>query len=166
MGLETAHPNALEQLHKRMTLDEFAHAAEALKDRGVALRVFLLISPPFVPAEEQDEWLLRSICVAFASGAGAVSLIPTRTGNGAMEALGAQGLFVAPTIDDIERGFASALARHGDDGRIFVDLWDLERFSRCSRCLESRRARLHTMNIEQRIAPRVSCLHCEGGAAA
>ena len=27
----------------------------ALADRGVALRVFLLISPPFVPADEQDD---------------------------------------------------------------------------------------------------------------
>ena len=49
MGLETAHPAALDRLNKRFTLERFAQAARALDDRGVALRVFLLISPPFVP---------------------------------------------------------------------------------------------------------------------
>ena len=64
MGLETAHPDALERLHKRMTVDGFLRAADRLESLGVALRVFLLVSPPFVPDAEQDEWLLRSIDVA------------------------------------------------------------------------------------------------------
>ena len=38
--------------------------AEALRSRGVALRTFLLVSPPFVRADEQDAWLLHSIDVA------------------------------------------------------------------------------------------------------
>ena len=87
MGLETAHPEALERLHKHMTVEEFAAAANRLKDRGVSLRVFLLISPPFVPFVDQDDSLLASIDVAFSCGASVVSLIPTRTGNGALEAL-------------------------------------------------------------------------------
>ena len=33
----------------------FADAAEELRGRGGALRVFLLISAPFVPFDEQDE---------------------------------------------------------------------------------------------------------------
>ena len=92
MGLETAHPDALERLHKRMTVDGFRLAADELRALGVALRVFLLVSPPFVPHAEQDDWLLRSIDVALAAGASAISLIPTRTGNGALEALADQGL--------------------------------------------------------------------------
>ena len=61
MGLETVHPAALEALNKRMTTDDFARAADDLRRRDVSLsRVFVLIAPPFVPAEEQDEWLLRS----------------------------------------------------------------------------------------------------------
>ena len=53
MGLETAHPDALERLNKRMTLDQFRRAAGAARRRDVALRVFVLVAPPFVPASEQ-----------------------------------------------------------------------------------------------------------------
>jgi hypothetical protein len=111
MGLETAHPDALDALNKRMTLDDFSRAAEALRRQDISLRVFLLISPPFVPFEEQDEWLLRSVAFAEGCGASVISLIPTRAGNGAMERLTAQGLFRAPTHDDVERSLRLALAR-------------------------------------------------------
>src|SRR5205085_1817482 len=87
MGLETAHPEALDRLNKRFTLDDFRRAANALGERRVDLRVFLLISPPFVPAADQDAWLLRSLDAAFSCGAIVVSLVPTRQGNGTMEAL-------------------------------------------------------------------------------
>ena len=161
MGLETAHPLALERLHKRMTVDDFTRAAEALGRRGVALRVFLLISPPFVPAGEQNDWLLQSIDVAFGCGAAVVSLVPTRPGNGALERLAAFGAFRHPRLEDIERSFESALARHAGRGRVFLDLWDLERFARCPHCLAARRARLRAMNIEQRRAPSISCQQCD-----
>ena len=49
MGLETVHPDALDKLNKRMTVDDFVRAAGLLRRRDVALRVFLLISPPGVP---------------------------------------------------------------------------------------------------------------------
>jgi radical SAM enzyme (TIGR01210 family) len=162
MGLETAHPEALEHLHKRMTVDDFAHAAEALKRRDVSLRVFLLISPPFVPADEQDAWLLRSVETAFACGATVVSLVPTRPGNGALDALATAGAFRAPRLEDIERSLESALTRAAGRGRVFVDLWDLERFARCPHCIASRRARLHAMNLGQRHLPAPSCPHCDG----
>jgi radical SAM enzyme (TIGR01210 family) len=167
MGLETAHPEALEKLHKHLTVEQFAAAANRLKERGVSLRVFLLISPPFVPRIDQDESLLASIDVAFSCGASVVSLIPTRPGNGALEALEDDMLFRPPTLEDIERSFAAALnrrraghgPRHGDE-RLFVDLWDLERFAICPHCLDARRARLHAMNLEQLIIPEISCSHC------
>jgi archaeosine synthase beta-subunit len=148
MGLETAHPVALERLHKRVTLEGFARAAEELRRRDVALRVFMLISPPFIPADEQDMWLLRSIDFAFECGASAVSLIPTRPGNGAMEALRDEGLFRVPTLEDIERSFAAA--RRGRE-RVFVDLWDLERFAdgdAGGSDFVARRERLRLMNLE------------------
>lgn len=164
MGLETAHPEALERLNKRMTVEEFALAAEQLRRRGASLRVFLLIWPPFVPPAEQDGWLLRSIDVAFSCGASVVSLIPTRPGNGALEALAAEGAFQEPRLEDIERGIEDAIAVHSHRGRIFVDLWDLQRFSGCPRCFETRRARLHTINLEQRLLVRPSCAACGVGA--
>src|SRR4051794_23540989 len=61
MGLETVHPAALEGLNKRMTTDDFAQAAAWLRERGISLRVFLLIYPPFIAIEEQDRWLLESV---------------------------------------------------------------------------------------------------------
>src|SRR5262249_45339078 len=98
MGLETASPNALERLNKRVTIEQFSAAAEALRNRGIALRVFLMISPPFIAATEQDRWLLESIDCAVSCGTAVISLIPTRAGNGAMEALAADGLYEAPTL--------------------------------------------------------------------
>lgn len=165
MGLETVHPEALDRLNKRMTVDQFASAAEQLRSRGAALRVFLLISPPFVPPAEQDHWLLRSIDVAFACGASAVSVIPTRSGNGALDALAAAGAFRAPRLEDIERSIESALTPRPDRGRIFVDLWDLQRFAQCRHCFEARRARLHAINLEQRVRSRPSCTRCGFGVS-
>ncbi len=102
MGLETAHPDALERLNKRMTLDQFRRAAGQLARRDVALRAFVLVAPPFVAASEQTHWLRRSVDFAFECGASAVSLIPMRDGNGAVEALAAEGLYHAPTLDEFE----------------------------------------------------------------
>lgn len=161
MGLETAHPDALDRLNKRFSVARFADAATALRERGVALRVFLLIAPPFIAPGEQDRWLLESLDVAFACGASVVSLVPTRSGNGAMEAMTHAGLFRQPSLDDIERSFALALAHASHRGRIFVDLWDVERFSRCARCLASRRDRLHAMNLGQAVRPHARCAACD-----
>jgi hypothetical protein len=116
------------------------------------LRVFLLISPPFVPDGEQDEWLRRSLDAASSCGAAVVSLVPTRPGNGAVEALAEAGWFRAPSLDDIERSFALALTHAGGRTRILLDLWDIERFASCGECLGARRDRLHLMNLEQRVA--------------
>lgn len=161
MGLETAHPEALERLNKRFTLAGFADAARALADRDVSLRVFLLISPPFVPMQEQDSWLLQSIDAALACGATAISLVPTRAGNGAVDDLIPLGLFHAPVMADIERSAALALAHAGGRGRVFVDVWDLERFAGCPHCLPARRARLEAMNLQQRVLPECVCTRCD-----
>jgi uncharacterized Fe-S cluster-containing MiaB family protein len=131
----------------------------------VAVRVFLLVSPPFIADAEQDAWLVRSIDVAFQAGVSVVSLVPTRSGNGAMEALAASGQFHEPSLADVERSLAVALAAARGRGRVFVDLWDLPRFASCATCLESRKARLHSTNLTQTIAPSSTrCTDC--GAAA
>ena len=164
MGLETVHPEALDRLNKGFTLEGFMHAAAGLGDRGVAVRVFLLISPPFVPPDEQDAWLLRSIEAAFDAGASAITIIPTRSGNGAMEALVEAGLFTPPSLADIERSLAKALAQARGRGRVFADVWDLERVARCPACFDDRRARLLAMNLEQSVRPLPSCDACRGTA--
>ena len=159
MGLETAHPGALERLNKRMTVTDFQNAASALRERGVHLRAFLLVSPPFIPPDEQTVWLARSVAEAFSCGAGVVSLIPMRDGNGTVEALAREGLYAPPTLDGLEDAFDLALGMSA--GRVFADVWDLDRLSTCGDCLPARRSRLMTMNLTQRAAPRVSCQTCE-----
>jgi archaeosine synthase beta-subunit len=161
MGLETANPTALDLLNKRFTVEQFRSAAAALRRRGIAVRVFLLISPPFVADEDQDAWLIQSIDMAFASGASVVSLVPTRSGNGAMEMLAATELFREPSLADVERSLAIGLAAAGGHGRVFLDLWDLQRFASCPACFERRKTRLHTMNLAQAVsAPSAACTRC------
>lgn len=158
MGLETACPAALERLNKRITVDDFTRAAAFLKGRGIGVRTFLLVNPPFIPPEAQFDWLARSVETAFEAGADVVSLIPTRAGNGALDALAAGGWFQEPALADLERGFDFALGL--GRGRVFADTWDIERFSRCGACFESRRDRLERMNLAQRSEPRAACEAC------
>jgi hypothetical protein len=165
IGLETAYPHALEQLNKRMSVETFARAADRLRRDGVALRVFLLVSPPFILAGEQDAWLLRSLDVALACGATAVSLVPTRAGNGALEAIAAEGGFRAPSLADVERSAQAALQHASGRARVFVDLWDIDRLVACPHCQATRRNRLHVMNLAQQPAPAVTCARCEAATS-
>jgi radical SAM enzyme (TIGR01210 family) len=166
MGLETAHPRALDQLNKRMTVGTFVEAARRLGRLGIGLRTFLLISPPFIPPAEQDRWLRQSIDTAVAAGSTVISLIPMRTGNGAIDALAHLGEFTAPTLADIERSLALALRVSRPAGvRILADLWDLDRCAACSHCLEPRRTRLTLMNLRQSLQPPVACATCGGSQA-
>ena len=159
MGLETAHPAALEKLNKRMTLDQFAAAARFLRENGIAIRVFLLVGVPFIAVSEQEQWLRQSIDFAFDCGATAVSLIPTRSGNGAMEVLLAEGQFSPPALAELESAVAYGIGARR--GRVFADLWDLEKFSSCPHCLAARKARLQQMNLSQTVTGTVHCSYCK-----
>lgn len=158
MGLETTHPDVLPRLNKRMTLKQFGRAAEFLRRNGIALRVFILVKPPFLDEPSALEWTRRSIDFAFDHGATVASLIPTRFGNGALEALAAQGQFAPPKLATLEDAldYGVGLGR----GRVFADLWDLEQFSTCPACLDARKARLRQMNLAQSIQPRIICAEC------
>ncbi len=101
MGLETAHPAALERLNKRFTLAHFAEAARFLRKEQIAVRAFVLVKPPFMSETEGLDWAIKSADFAFSSGANVVSLIPTRAGNGAMERLQETGRMVAAEAFDI-----------------------------------------------------------------
>lgn len=160
MGLETAHPEVLVKLNKRMTLEQFAAAAAFLRGNGIDLRVFILVHPPFMKTEESLYWAQRSLDFAFDCGATAATLIPTRAGNGAMETLAEGGNFVAPELRSLE-----AAASYGLDlkrGRVFTDLWDLKRRHDCALCFEKRVERLGEMNLRQEIRAAVICARCEG----
>ena len=64
-----------------MTLEQFARAAAFVRENQMALRVFVLVKPPFLSETEALYWANRSVDFAFAHGANVVSLIPTRQGN-------------------------------------------------------------------------------------
>lgn len=165
LGLETAHAATLARLNKGMTLDDFRRAGGFLRRHGVDVRAFVLVQPPFEPPETAVAAAVESVGFAARAGAQVVTLIPTRGGNGAMEALAVAGLFAPPTLATIERTFAAALGLAHADLRVFLDLWDLGRFAACGDCLAFRRARLERMNFSQRVGPPVFCPVCGGSAA-
>jgi archaeosine synthase beta-subunit len=161
MGLETVHPGVLPRLNKGMTLEMFESAARFCCENNIDLRAFILVKPPFLREEEAVEWAVRSLEFAFACGATAATLIPTRGGNGAMEELEAAGDFSPPHLETLEAAAGQGVALN--KGRVFADLWDTETSPGCSGCREQRIARLRVMNLEQRVPAQVYCEHCEPG---
>src|SRR5688572_17076295 len=137
MGLETANPDVLARLNKGMTLDDFASAAKFLTGNGIAVRAFILLKPPFTTEDEGVSWAKRSIDSAFACGVTVACVIPTRSGNGALDALESGREFSQPHLASLEDvlDYGISLRR----GRVFADLWDLERFSDCAVCLQQRK---------------------------
>jgi radical SAM enzyme (TIGR01210 family) len=120
VGLETANADVLAKLNKRMTLDSFREAAAFLRVHDIDLRVFILLNPPFLTGRAAVEWACRSIDVAVECGASVCSVIPTRSGNGAVEALG--DAYQPPALDALERvvEYGISLGRC----RVFADLWN------------------------------------------
>jgi len=163
MGLETVHPDILPRLNKRMTLEQFAEAARFLTAQDIALRAFVLLQPPFLPESEAVPWALRSVDFAFDCRAGVVTLIPVRTGNGALEALRQQGLFTPPRLATLEAALAAGMPHRR--GLLFADLWDLDKTAECDLCFPARKARLIRMNEEQQILPLPTCPACSPPAA-
>jgi radical SAM enzyme (TIGR01210 family) len=155
MGLETVHPEALEKINKRIVVEDFRRAAAFLSANEISVRTFLLVGVPFIPAMEQAKWLKRSLEFAFASGAGVVSLIPTRAGNGAIDQLQAMGVFQTPLLEDLEEAQEYGLRMNA--GRVFGDTWEAERFCGCARCAQDRVRRIARMNLSQEIEGRVEC---------
>ena len=158
LGLETAHPTVLDRLNKRMTREDFRRAVGFLRENAIDVRTFILLRPPFLSEEEGVEWALRSIAFAFDVGVQTCSVVPTRSGNGIMQQLEQNDHFTPPSMASIETVLEAGLRMDG--GRVFMDLWDLERFADCEACADDRRERLHRMNLTQEIAPPVAC-DCE-----
>ena len=155
MGLETANPEVLEKLNKKMTLPEFEAAVAKLTEHNIATRTFILLRPPFLNESQGIVWAKRSIEFAFNAGVQTAAVIPTRYGNGALDVLGKSGYFSPPDIKSLEQ-----VLEHGiglGSGNVFADLWDIELFSKCAKCLAKRVARLQHMNLHQSIPPEINC---------
>ncbi|MDP6793747.1 MAG: radical SAM protein [Verrucomicrobiota bacterium] len=158
LGLEAVHPEALEKLNKRVTLDQFRAAADFITQNKMDLRTFVLIQPPFIPVKDSVEWAKRSVDFSQNCGATVTTLIPTRTGNGAMDLLAAAGQFAEPTLGQLEEALDYGVGQARS--RVFADLWDLERFSSCPACFSARQDRLARQNQTQQVQPRITCPSC------
>jgi radical SAM enzyme (TIGR01210 family) len=155
MGLETTHPEVLPRLNKRMTLADFQRAADFLARRDIPVRAFILLRPPLLDEDEGLEWANRSVEWAFSAGVECCVVIPTRSGNGAMEELQRQELFHPPTLSSLEKALAHGIGLRR--GRVFADLWNVETLFDCPRCGPARAERLRRMNLAQAVEPPVRC---------
>jgi hypothetical protein len=147
IGLETAHPDVLARLNKRMTIGTFRSAAAFLAGHAIDLRVFVLLNPPFLPADAAVEWACRSIDLAHECGARVCAVIPTRGGNGAMERLEPRP--AASRLADLEAVLMSGLERRGlivladlwETGRLVADAGDVARLQRLAAMNRDQHAR-------------------------
>lgn len=155
IGLETVHPAILKALNKQMTLEDFRKAVNYLKQNEIHSRAFILLRPPFLSESEGVYWADRSIDFAFNVGVECCTIIPVRAGNGAMDLLMAKGEFNLPDIHSLETVLEYGIGLNA--GRVFADLWDLEQFSICKKCINERTRRLNAMNLNQKIIGQVNC---------
>ena len=158
LGLETIHPEVLPRLNKQMTLEDFSSSVRFLNRYNIKTRAFILLRPPFLNEKEGIIWAKKSIDFAFDSGVECCVVIPTRSGNGAMNQLENSGYFHPPAIESLEEVLDYGISI--ERGRVFADLWDLEHFSTCNACYRQRQARLENENHAQSILPRIVC-HCK-----
>jgi uncharacterized Fe-S cluster-containing MiaB family protein len=146
-----------------MSLADYQAAARFLARHDIALRSFILVKPPFITTEEEAlAWAARSLDYAFECGATVATLIPTRAGNGALEALQAAGQFSPPALATVEAAATYGIGRTST--RVFADLWDIEKLMHCPHCAKARIARLRTMNLTQIVPAIAPCPSCESVA--
>ncbi len=156
LGLETVHPEILRKLNKQMTLKDFRNSVNYLTRNEIPSRAFILLRPPFLSESEGIYWAKKSIDFAYSVGVECCTIIPVRAGNGAMDILMERGDFSLPEIHSLETVLEYGISLNA--GRVFADVWDLDLFSSCKKCFNQRAGRLTAMNLNQRIAGRVTCL--------
>jgi radical SAM enzyme (TIGR01210 family) len=162
MGLEIADDAILARLSKRMTMAMFARSAEFLRKNGIAVRVFVIVKPPFVRTDEKAlEAARQSVMFAFDCGATVVSLIPARFGTEELDQLHAAGEFSPPRLGTLEAALEAGIAM--GRGRVFADTWNLETLMNCQQCGAARLERLRQINLRQECPPPVEC-GCRGRA--
>jgi radical SAM enzyme (TIGR01210 family) len=158
IGLETVHPEVMDHLNKKMSLTDFSKAVKFLNSHGISNRAFILLRPPFLSEEEGVLWATKSIDFAFESGVECCVIIPTRSGNGALDTLSMDGLFEPPNIASLASVLDYGLSLNR--GRVFADLWDIEQFATCEACLTRRIARMKLINETQQSQPIIVCKDC------
>jgi len=155
IGLETVHPEILPRLNKKMDLADFGQSVTYLAAHGISSRAFILLRPPFLSEQESILWAKKSIDYAFSVGVVTCIIIPVRSGNGALDVLTEDNYFAEPDIRSLETVIEYGIRLEG--GLVFADLWDIDRFSSCDKCLDMRKERLKQMNLHQKIYPQITC---------
>jgi radical SAM enzyme (TIGR01210 family) len=155
LGLETVHTEVLRKLNKQMTLEDFRNSVSYLTQHGIMSRAFILLRPPFLSESEGIFWAERSIDFAFSTGVECCTVIPVRAGNGAMDLLMEMNHFAQPDIHSLETVLEYGIRLNS--GRVFADVWDLDMFSSCKKCIDKRTNRLIAMNLNQEITSPIRC---------
>ncbi len=146
LGLETANPEVLKRLNKRMDLNDFRSACQILTNLDIDIRSFVILAPPYQAFDQAVQWAVRSVQYAVECGARCVSIVPSRAGNGIVERLQHEGLFKPPTLTMMEEAFLASRDLVGDTTRVFIDLWDADRFGNGTPEDSIRINRLHCLN--------------------
>jgi hypothetical protein len=155
IGLETANPEILQKLNKKMVPGDFEESVRFLAGHNIRSRAFLLYPLPYLNESENLYWAKRSVEFAFVAGVSSCVVIPTRAGNGAMDVLLKNGDFRLPEISSLEEIQEYGISLKA--GNIFVDVWDMEKLPGCDICKNQRIKRLETMNLSQQIGERIEC---------
>ena len=132
IGLETVHPQRFRNSSTNVSPSPISKTQQTLfKEPRHGFACF------FAPETSVSHRIRRRssgpnvrIDLAFDSDAGVCCIIPTRAGNGAMEDPDcASGDYAPPTLRSLEtvQEYGLSLRR----GRVFGDLWDLEKFYTC-----------------------------------
>jgi len=155
IGLETVDPELLPRIKPSMSLYDFKKAARFLTRNGIELRAFILLGPPGHFGRERTDWARRSIDYAFSMGVECCVVIPVRPGNGIVDALDAQGLYSRTNLAELQSVVEYGI--QSGRGRVFADLWDVERIAGCPHCSGARTAALEQTNLTQRPSAALDC---------
>lgn len=158
VGLETINPASAAWLNKKLHLSRFDSAARLLLDNGIDMRVFVLLGVPYTSVRESIQWTVRTVAYAIERGAGIVSIIPVRGGNGELERLQSLGDFLPPTLVQLETALDACAAF--DHALVTADLWDVDRLPACEGCRSQRVERMKKINLTGRAQPPVACAMC------
>ena len=168
IGLETVAPGGLRALNKSCTLSDVQRAFEFALSCGATVRAFVLFGIPTTTTGEdpalqdgpspdsvqkgsqQELWTLGSLRWARQQGARCATVIPVRSGNGAMEELASRGFWRPPSLEQVERLFAQGLKEQRAGFDVHLDVWNLDEVrpgNISSTEAEACRARLRACNL-------------------
>ena len=156
MGLESIQPEILRRLNKQMTTDDFADAVQQLRERGIDVRAFVLLQPPWQNGDAALSWCRKTIDWAMQKQVRHVTIIPVRGGNGAMEMLSESGHFTVPRAIDLERILEEYIGHA--ECVVTADTWSWNQMrGQCSACSLLRKTRVDRMNLSRIVTPPIEC---------